>query len=113
MAPLWVDEGKIAQFAVIGARSGDGGIECARHGRFGPAGIGRAMQAGIGANGGRLGGGVVDSCGDHRIAMALAVAGSVATGSVTVRNADAVATSFPGFAGLLASIGLRIKEAST
>jgi 3-phosphoshikimate 1-carboxyvinyltransferase len=71
------------------------------------------FQDGAVVHGGRLGGGVVDSCGDHRIAMALAVAGSVATGSVTVRNADAVATSFPGFAGLLASIGLRIKEAST
>jgi 3-phosphoshikimate 1-carboxyvinyltransferase len=43
------------------------------------------------------GDGVVDSRGDHRIAMAAAVAGLVAEGGVTVEGWDAVVTSYPGF----------------
>lgn len=43
------------------------------------------------------GGGVVDACGDHRIAMAAAVAALVADGPTTLRGVDAVDTSFPGF----------------
>jgi 3-phosphoshikimate 1-carboxyvinyltransferase len=43
------------------------------------------------------GGGVVDSRGDHRIAMAAAVAGLAAEGGVTIEGWDAVATSYPGF----------------
>lgn len=56
--------------------------------------------------------GTVDSFGDHRIAMSLAIAGSVARGPVTVTNIDAVATSFPGFADLMAEIGLAISVES-
>lgn len=47
--------------------------------------------------GGRLSAGVVDAGGDHRIAMAGAVAGLAATGETTVRGWEAVATSYPGF----------------
>jgi 3-phosphoshikimate 1-carboxyvinyltransferase len=43
------------------------------------------------------GGGVVDSRGDHRIAMAAAVAGLVADGGVTIDGWESVATSYPGF----------------
>lgn len=50
------------------------------------------------AGGGKLLGGVVDSHGDHRIAMAMAVAGLAARGPTSVRGWDAVATSYPGFA---------------
>jgi 3-phosphoshikimate 1-carboxyvinyltransferase len=39
----------------------------------------------------------VDSRGDHRIAMAMAVAGLAATGPTVVAGWDAVATSYPGF----------------
>lgn len=39
----------------------------------------------------------VESCGDHRIAMALAVAGLVAEGETAVYGAEVVAISFPGF----------------
>jgi 3-phosphoshikimate 1-carboxyvinyltransferase len=47
---------------------------------------------------GRLRGGHVDSGGDHRMAMALAVAGLAATdGETLVDGWDAVATSYPGF----------------
>ncbi len=52
---------------------------------------------GLEIEGGRLQGGTVDAEGDHRIAMAFAVAGVLADGPVTVRGADAVAVSFPGF----------------
>lgn len=44
-----------------------------------------------------LEGGRVDSAGDHRIAMAFAVAGLAATGPVTVTGWEAVATSYPTF----------------
>ncbi len=48
--------------------------------------------------GGAIAGGVVDSSGDHRIAMAAAVAGlASAGGAVTIEGWDAVATSYPGF----------------
>ena len=43
------------------------------------------------------GGGVVEAAGDHRIAMAAAVAALVADGPVTLRGAEAVSTSFPSF----------------
>ena len=52
----------------------------------------------------RLGGGVVDSFGDHRIAMSLSVAALVATGSITVNDVECVATSFPTFFPLLAKV---------
>lgn len=68
------------------------------------------FEDGAVVHGGRPGGGAVDSYGDHRIAMSLAVAGTAAAGPVTVRNADAVATSFPGFADLMGSLGMRVTE---
>jgi 3-phosphoshikimate 1-carboxyvinyltransferase len=46
----------------------------------------------------RLTGARVASGGDHRIAMALAVAGLVAEGETVVEDAACIATSFPGFA---------------
>ncbi len=45
----------------------------------------------------RLRGGTVDSAGDHRIAMAAAVAAAFAEEPVTVRNAECTDKSFPGF----------------
>jgi len=52
---------------------------------------------------------VVDSLGDHRIAMAFAMAGIGAGGPVQIRNCANVDTSFPGFAPLAAEAGLRIR----
>lgn len=52
----------------------------------------------------RLEGGDVESHADHRIAMAFAVAGLVASGKVRVRNWSSVDVSFPGFAEVLASV---------
>jgi len=62
--------------------------------------------------GGRFSAGVVESFGDHRIAMSFAVAGSVADGPVTVRDVAAVETSFPGFEACLAGIGAIIRRQS-
>jgi 3-phosphoshikimate 1-carboxyvinyltransferase len=44
-----------------------------------------------------LRGATVDSHGDHRIAMALAVAGLVSSGPTTIEGADSVAVSYPNF----------------
>ncbi|HEX2172132.1 MAG TPA: 3-phosphoshikimate 1-carboxyvinyltransferase, partial [Dehalococcoidia bacterium] len=47
---------------------------------------------------GRLAGGVtVDSHGDHRLALALAVAGLLAEEPIEITGAEAVAVSYPGF----------------
>jgi 3-phosphoshikimate 1-carboxyvinyltransferase len=57
-----------------------------------------------------LHGGRVRSFGDHRIAMAFAMAALVASDEVTVEDCDNVQTSFPGFAALAAGAGLNIQE---
>ena len=51
-----------------------------------------------------LRGTTVGSNGDHRIAMALAIAGLVASGPTTIADADCVAVSYPGFFSELRSI---------
>lgn len=74
-------------------------------------GLGVAAQEtpdGIVIRGGAIGGGEVDSHGDHRIAMSFAMAALRATGPVTVNDCKNVATSFPGFAELAARAGLGI-----
>jgi 3-phosphoshikimate 1-carboxyvinyltransferase len=48
-------------------------------------------------HGGPPSGGEADAAGDHRLAMAFAIAGSRALGAVQVAGADAVAVSYPGF----------------
>ena len=48
-----------------------------------------------------LHGAVVDSHGDHRLAMALAVASLVADGEVVIENTECIADSFPGFIELM------------
>ena len=48
--------------------------------------------------------------GDHRIAMAAAVAGLVATGTTYIDDADNVATSYPGFAAALTQLGATIRS---
>jgi 3-phosphoshikimate 1-carboxyvinyltransferase len=52
--------------------------------------------------------GRVHADGDHRIAMAAAVAGLVASGPTVIDDADNVATSYPGFASALADMGVTI-----
>ncbi len=52
----------------------------------------------------RLTGAVCDSHGDHRLAMALAVAGVVAEGETVIRGAEATDVSYPGFWQALDSV---------
>ena len=66
---------------------------------------------GAAIEGGPLRGGSVDSQGDHRCAMAFAVAGAVAAGAVTIRDCANVATSFPDFAHLARAAGLKVSAA--
>jgi len=54
---------------------------------------------------GRLRGGEVDSVNDHRIAMSATVAAGICESSVTIKDAEAVAKSYPGFYGDLAELG--------
>ncbi len=51
------------------------------------------------------GGGPIATKLDHRIAMSFAVAGLVSKNGVTIDDMRPVATSFPGFTGLLKSLG--------
>jgi 3-phosphoshikimate 1-carboxyvinyltransferase len=68
------------------------------------------LQDGLRIEGGPIGGGVVDSHGDHRVAMAFAVASLRASAPIEIRDVANVATSFPGFAPLARSLGLRLEE---
>jgi 3-phosphoshikimate 1-carboxyvinyltransferase len=61
--------------------------------------------------GGSLHGGSVETHGDHRIAMAFAIAGTVADGTVTIRDCANVATSFPGFVESANGCGLVVYAA--
>jgi len=60
--------------------------------------------------GGQLGSGAVDSHGDHRVAMAFAIAALKARGALEIRDVANVATSFPGFASIARHAGLAIEE---
>ncbi len=51
----------------------------------------------------------VHSHGDHRLAMALCVAGLVARGETCVEDTDCIADSFPGFAQTLAGLGADLR----
>ncbi len=55
-------------------------------------------------------GATVDSHDDHRLAMALAVAGLIARGSTTIERAYVTADSFPGFEATLRALGAEIEE---
>ena len=62
-------------------------------------------------HGGTLRGGEVDSRGDHRVAMAFAVAAQLARGEVRIDDVANVATSFPGFDALARDIGFSLRRA--
>ena len=61
--------------------------------------------------GGELRSGTVDSRGDHRIAMAFAVAAQCAQGEVRIDDVANVATSFPGFDALAREAGMSLRDA--
>ena len=61
--------------------------------------------------GGRFQGGTVDSHGDHRIAMAFAVASLRSDGPILVEDVENVGTSFPGFVQVAQAAGLEVQGA--
>jgi len=61
--------------------------------------------------GGAIGGGTIESHGDHRIAMSFAVAALRANARITIRDCANVATSFPGFVELAQRVGMYIDVA--
>jgi 3-phosphoshikimate 1-carboxyvinyltransferase len=68
-------------------------------------GVVEEFEDGMEIEGGHpLHGAVIDSFGDHRIAMAFAIAGLFAKGETVIRNTECVNTSYPGFAHHLAAI---------
>jgi 3-phosphoshikimate 1-carboxyvinyltransferase len=62
--------------------------------------------------GGAPSGGEIHSHGDHRVAMAFAMASVAATGSIRIRDCANVNTSFPEFLPLSRSVGLHIDHES-
>jgi 3-phosphoshikimate 1-carboxyvinyltransferase len=62
--------------------------------------------------GAEFSGGKIDSCGDHRVAMAFAIAGIRAEQPLRIDDTTAVNTSFPGFADCLQGLGANIFEIS-
>ncbi len=58
--------------------------------------------------GATLGSGTIESHGDHRIAMAFAIAGQLSEGDVRINDIANVATSFPGFDDLARSAGFNL-----
>ena len=72
--------------------------------------VSEALPDGIRIAGGAIGGGVVDSGGDHRVAMSFVVAGLRASQPIEILDTANVATSFPGFAALSRAVGMRLEE---
>ncbi len=66
------------------------------------------LEDGIVIEGGSLGGGVIKTYHDHRIAMAFAIAALRAEEEIRILDCDHVATSFPGFDALARGLGLQV-----
>ncbi len=70
----------------------------------------RSLDDGLCIQGGSFSGGVVDSHGCHRVAMAFAIAGSVAKGPIQIKNSGYIKTSFPQFVTTAKTLNLNIQE---
>jgi len=68
------------------------------------------MPDGIRIQGGSMKGAVVESYGDHRIAMAFSVASLVASEAISIRDCANVDTSFPGFVELARLAGIQVSS---
>lgn len=69
-----------------------------------------ALPDGLRIRGGALAGGTVDSHGDHRVAMSLAIAALRAAGPVRILDVANVETSYPGFVRAAAGVGIELRE---
>ena len=58
------------------------------------------------------GGTTIDSCHDHRIAMSFLTLGMVSASPIAVTNIETIATSFPGFADMMNSLGANIQASN-
>lgn len=67
---------------------------------------------GLTISGSGLSGGTVDSCNDHRVAMAFALASAVAREPIEILGANEVATSFPNFLATAAQAGLKVESSA-
>lgn len=65
---------------------------------------------GILIQGAPLKGGTVESYGDHRVAMAFAISGLIATDTIIIHDCDNIATSFPNFEAIARKLGLSIQS---
>ncbi len=123
MVPLAIDEFPIIFVAAACAKGqtllhGAKELRCKESDRIGAMAVGltqlgieaQALDDGIYISGGRLQGGTVDSFHDHRIAMAFAIAGAVATAPVKILNCANVVTSFPNFVDVAHELKLSIEE---
>jgi 3-phosphoshikimate 1-carboxyvinyltransferase len=63
-----------------------------------------------GQGGPPAGGATIDAGHDHRIAMSFLIFGLAAHAPVAIEGAATIATSFPGFASLMGSLGARIER---
>lgn len=126
LVPLAIDEFPVL-FVAAASAEGETVVSGAEELRFkesdriqvmadGLAAIGVKAQPtpdGMRIHGGTCRGGTVDSRGDHRVAMAFAIAALRASSAIKIRDCANVATSFPGFAGLSRAAGLQISESSS
>jgi len=69
----------------------------------------KELPDGFEVKGGAVKGGVADSLGDHRLAMAFSLLGLVAEREVIVRNCEAVSVSFPKYFDVLKKIGADVQ----
>ena len=69
-----------------------------------------STKTSIKIHGGEFNGGIVDSFGDHRVAMAFAIAALISKKPITILNTQNISTSFPNFIDLLMEIGVEVYE---
>jgi len=69
-----------------------------------------STHSSIKIHGGELKGGIVDSNGDHRVAMAFSIAALISKKPITILNTENVSTSFPNFIDILIEIGAEVYE---
>ena len=67
-------------------------------------------EDGIVIEGGKMSGSIIDSRGDHRIAMAFSIAGLISSENIIILNTKNVSTSFPNFHNLVKDLGLNIRR---
>lgn len=81
---------------------------CAELGKMGARA--RELEDGLVIEESRLAGAEVDGHGDHRVVMALAIAGTVVSGRTIVHGSEAAGVTYPGFVDALAQLGAKVRQ---